>query len=81
MALKFVTLPRVFPNQPIWGAARIPFTFVITQDAPDGFTASMKVLGDKPFDGNRKDLGGFCAHKSYDEAVAACEKIYRNRDA
>lgn len=71
----------MFPEQPIWGALQSPFTFIITQDAPDGFSASVKQLGAKPHDGTRYDLGGFCGHKTYASAVAACEKFFKERNA
>lgn len=79
--MKFVPLQRVFPDQPLYGAIKGAFTFVISQDGDDGFTASAKVKGATPFDGTRHDLGGYAAHKSFTEAQQACELFYRNRNA
>lgn len=79
--MKFQTLPRVFGDQPLYGAAKGPFTFIISEDEPEGFTASVKVKGATPFDGSRHDLGGYCAHNSLNAAKQACEKFYRERNA
>ena len=78
--MQFAELPRVFPDQPLWGAASGNLTFVISQDEPEGFTASVKVLGALPFDGTRYDLGGLCAHKTLEEAKEACKKFLRERN-
>ena len=78
--MKFLMLPRVYPKQPIWGVAKGPFTFVITQDEPAGFTASAKVVGALKFDGTRHDLGGYAAHKTFDEAKTACKQFYKERN-
>lgn len=77
--MKFSSLPRVFPEQPLWGAVEPPFTFVISQDE-DGFTASVKTLGAVPADGSRHDLGGYCAHKTLDAAKEVCEAFLRKKN-
>jgi len=79
--MKFRPLPRVFPDQPIYGAAKGAFTFIITKDEDDGYTASAKVKGSTRFDGTRHDLGGYAAYKSFTEAETACNKFYRERNA
>lgn len=79
--MKFVPMRRVNPDQPIYGALEGAFTFVITDERADGFTASAKVLGASPFDGTRYDLGGYGAHKTFEAAKAACEQFYRARNA
>jgi hypothetical protein len=79
--MKFVQLPRLFPDQPLWGAVSGPFTFVISQDE-DGFSASVKIIGAIPNDGSRHDLGGgYCAHKNLADAQEACRAFLKNRDA
>lgn len=80
MTLKFIALPRVYQDQPVYGAAKGAFTFVVTED-PDGFSASVKIKGATPFDGTRHDLGGYAAHKTFVAAQKACEDFYRNRNA
>jgi hypothetical protein len=75
--MQFAELPRVFPDQPLWGAVSRNFTFIISQDEPGGFTASVKA---HPFDRTRHDLGGFCAHKSFEAAKEACKKFLRERN-
>lgn len=79
--MKFHAMPRVFPDQPIYGVAKGAFTFVITEDEPGKYTASVKVKGSTPFDGTRHDLGGFCAHQSFVAAQQACEQFYKRRNA
>lgn len=78
--MKFQALPRVYPDQPLYGAKAGVFTFVISQDEENGYTASAKVVGATPFDGTRHDLGGYCAHKSFTEAEETCKQFYRNRN-
>lgn len=75
--MKFVELPRVYSDQPLFGAAKGAFTFIISEDE-DCFTASAKVRGSTQFDGSRHDLG---AHKTFTAATQACEDFYRNRNA
>lgn len=77
--MRFIELPRVYPDQPLWGAHKGAFTFVITEDAPHGFSASVKVKGATAFDGTRTDLGGFCGHETLTAAKWACEQFYRQR--
>ena len=79
--MKFKQLPQVYEDQKLYGAVAGAFTFIISEDGLDGFTASAKVKGATPFDGTRHDLGGYAAHRTFDEAKAACEQFYRNRDA
>ena len=79
--MKFQRMTKLFPGQERWGCVNGAFTFVITRDEPDGFTASAKVMGTSPFDGTRHDLGGYCAHKSFSDAEKACRDFYRNRNA
>ena len=75
----FREMPKIYDDQPIYGASAEAFTFIITQDGPNEFTASAKVKGATPFDNTRHDLGGFAAHKTFDEAKAACEKFLKER--
>ena len=70
----------MFPDKKLYGAAKGAFTFIISEDGDEGFTASAKVQGATPFDGTRHDLGGYCAHKTLVDAQAACEQFYRNRN-
>jgi hypothetical protein len=79
--MRFEALPRAFPEQPIWGARSRALTFIITQDEPDGYTASAKVVGALPFDRSRLDLGGYCAHRTFAAAVDACKKFAKQRHA
>ncbi len=78
--MRFVELPPVLPNQDIFGAAKGAFTFIITHDRPDGFTASVKVKGATPYDGTRHDLGGYAAYKTFTDAETACNTFYRHRN-
>jgi hypothetical protein len=74
--MKFEPLPRLFPDQPLWGAIGGPFTFVISRDE-DGFTATAKTaVGDR-----QHEIGGYCAHKTLAEAQAACRHFLKNRNA
>lgn len=68
MPFQFKPRPRVFPDQPVWGALACGYTFIITHD-DDAFTASAKAVGAKPFDATRHDLG---KHPSFDAAQQAC---------
>lgn len=78
--MRFRPLPRFFEDQPIWGSSSGRFTFVITQDELNGFTASVKVKSAVPFDGSCHDLGGYCAHKSFVSAERAClQFLHDNR--
>jgi hypothetical protein len=77
--MKFRPLPKVFPDQDIWGAAKGAFTFVITRDS-EGYTASAKIVGATPFDDTKHDLiGGYGAHATWAAAENACKDFYRNR--
>lgn len=78
--LVFSPIPRLFPNQPLWGALGGRYSFVISQDRADGFTASAKEHPSVPFVGKRIDLGGYCGHESFESAKAACEDwLEKNR--
>ncbi len=77
MTIKFTEMKRIYDDQPVFGAAKGNFTFVITEDEPGKYTASAKVAGAIPFDGTRHDLGGYCAHGSFLSAVDACKEFYR----
>jgi len=79
--MRFNRMPSVFPGQALYGASGGGFTFIISDDRPDGFTASAKIAGATPFDGKRNDLGGFAAHRSLAAAEEACEQFLRKRQA
>lgn len=71
MPFQFKELPRVYPQQRIWGCIACGHTFVITEE--DGrFSASAKCGPRTPHDGKRIDLGEFEAYASFDEAQQAC---------
>ena len=68
MPFQFKELPRVFPQQRIWGCVACDHTFVITEEN-GRFSASTKYRGI----GKRIDLGaGFEAFSSFDEAQQVC---------
>jgi hypothetical protein len=71
--MDFVPIPRRSEDRPLWGARAGRFTFVISQDQPNGFTASAKVHGSV----ERIELGRSCAYKSFLAAVAARERFWR----
>ncbi len=72
--MNFQPLPQLFPDQQLWGAQEGVFTFVISKDE-EGFTASVKVLR-----AQKHDLGGYCAHRSLDDAKAACLKFLKEKN-
>ena len=68
MPLQFKEMPRLFPQQRMWGCATPRYTFIITEEGGK-FSASAK-LGGK---GSRIDLGGgFEAFDSWDAAQQSC---------
>lgn len=73
--MRFQRIPCPIPGITAWGAATDKHTFVISQDTkePGLYRASAKVVGARPFDGGRIDLGP--AHNSMEEAEKACEKF------
>ena len=69
--MNFVTLPRVYPEMAMWGAAVEPYSFVISRNDDDQFIASVKRSPSTPFVGERTDLG---AYDTFSEAENACEQ-------
>ncbi len=76
--MKFVRIPSMFLDMPLFGAQKGKFTFVISQDAPEAFSASVKHRGAKAFDGTLGTLG-YRSFKTFDEAKTACEKFLNDR--
>jgi hypothetical protein len=74
--MRFKPLPRLFPDQQLWGARSGPFTFVISKDE-DGFTATAKAA----ISDAQHEIGGYCAHKSLADAQKACLNFLKNRNA
>ena len=73
---EFKSLPRVFPEMPLWGVEIGIWSFVISKDGDEPYAASAKLAGSVPFQGTRYDLGEF---DSFGEAEKACRKWARER--
>lgn len=76
--MNFVRIPSPFLDMPLFGAQEGQFTFIISQDDNDAFSASVKHRGAKAFDGTLGELG-YRSFKTFDEAKAACEKFINDR--
>lgn len=69
--MEFRTMPRVYPEMAMWGAEAGLWTFVISRDGDDPYLASVKNAGQKPFQGQRHDLGSF---DTFSAAAEECER-------
>lgn len=71
MPLQFKEMPRLFPQQRLWGCRTWKYTFVISEEQGK-FSASARLGGV----GNVIHLGsGFEAYHSFDEAQQACVNL------
>lgn len=74
--MKWLVLPRVYADMPMWGSHAGAFSYVISCDRGDGvgeytdrYAASAAPLGKLPWVAGRIDLG---VYDSFTEAEQAC---------
>ena len=78
--LDFKEVPTPVQGMKVWRSESGSLTFVISLDEglDTDYSASVKIVGAKTFDGSRCDLG-YNAFKTFDEAKAACEKFMKEK--
>jgi len=79
--MKWLILPRVYADMPVWGSHSGAFSYVISLDRKEGdaeysgrYAASAAPLGKVPWVAGRVDLG---VYDSFVEAERACVKHAR----
>lgn len=76
--MNFQRLPSPVNNLDVWGTSKGAFTFVISIDnehVDEGYRASVKKHGARPFDNTRIDIGD--RHQSFLAAENACKAWYK----
>lgn len=70
--MHFSDMPRVFKDQPLWGAEEGGYSFIISFERGLGYRASVKPIGAVPFDGKINFIGEH--YRRFGAAMWACEQ-------